>query len=193
VQEIERMLFGFDVIIKSLLDFPNIPEVIEDANTFEENAKKKALAAAEYTGKTALADDSGLCVKALDNRPGVYSARFAGLSASYKDNNQKLLAEMSKCKEELRDATFHCVLVCVAPGIEKKAWTFEGIVKGKISSEERGTTGFGYDPVFIPEGHKKTFAEMDPAEKNKISHRALALKKFKFALNDIFGPAQSAL
>ena len=185
VQEISRMLFGYQIEVKSLFDYPNIPDVIEDLPTFEENAKKKALHAAKRTGFYSLADDSGLKVDALDGRPGVFSARYAGLSASFRDNNIKLLQEMKDVPDQKRTAEFVCVMVCTSP--KGETWSFEGKVKGMITRAEEGYKGFGYDPVFIPEGFNITFAQMEPGEKDKISHRAMALKKFKMAINEIFG------
>lgn len=185
VEEIKKMLFGFDVEVDSLMQHPDIPDVVEDMMTFEENAKKKALHTAGLLDCFALADDSGLVVKELEGRPGVHSARYAGIGCSYKDNTQKLLLELKKIPDERRQAEFVCCMVCASP--KKQTWTFVGKIAGMIATEEKGEKGFGYDPIFIPEGQEKTFAEMDPAEKNKISHRGLALKKFKFAIQDIFG------
>lgn len=148
--------------------------VKENGRTFEQNAIKKALAGARKFKQITIADDSGLMVNCLDGLPGVRSARFASPPTPHNLCN-KLLREMKKCKA--RGAKFVCVIALAYPNGRIK--TFKGVVHGRIVSEERGKHGFGYDPVFKPCGYKKTFAEMTPAKKNRISHRARALKMLK--------------
>lgn len=175
VKEIKRILHGLKIKILTLKDFPGLPEVREDGKTLRENAVKKAVQIARRTGKIALADDSGLEVKALGGKPGVHSSRFAGPGCTYNDNNRKLLRLMRGVPLPKRNARFVCMIaIAMSDG---KARTVTGICKGKITPEIRGKQGFGYDPVFIPAGFKKTFAEMGLRIKNKISHRAEALIK----------------
>jgi XTP/dITP diphosphohydrolase len=152
-------------------DFPEAPQVVEDGETFEANAVRKARVWAEATGDWALADDSGLEVDVLCGEPGVRSSRYAGENADDAANIRKLLLEMEG--ETDRQARFHCVLALAAP--DGRVWTVEGRCDGRISTEPRGSNGFGYDPVFVPYGADKTFGEMSPEEKNRFSHRARAL------------------
>ena len=168
-----RALFpteGLDVC--SSLDFPGIPDTVEDCDTLEGNAVKKAAELCEATGLTALADDSGLEVEALDGAPGVYSARYAGDPCSYDDNNARLLRELAG--EDNRRARFRTVIAFARPG--KPPETVEGVIEGMIAQAPRGENGFGYDPLFIPAGYDRTFAELSAEEKNRISHRARALQ-----------------
>ncbi|MCX7914659.1 MAG: RdgB/HAM1 family non-canonical purine NTP pyrophosphatase, partial [Thermodesulfovibrionales bacterium] len=171
------MLGGLNIKLLSVNDFPYLEEVVEDGRTFEENALKKAKYVCEKTGLPALADDSGLEVEALGGAPGVFSARYAGEKASDEDNVKKLLKEMEGVPFDKRKARFVCCIALVFPDGEEKF--FWGYVKGHIIFEPRGNLGFGYDPVFIPEGHKLTFAEMLPDEKDRLSHRREALDKLK--------------
>jgi XTP/dITP diphosphohydrolase len=177
IEEIQRITADLPVTILSLDDFPDCPETVEDRNTFEGNAMKKAMEVCRFTGKAALADDSGLEVDALGGAPGVYSARYAGGSGSGNDarNYEKLLDELRNVPDEKRGARFVCCMGLAFPNGTTRA--FFGDVKGSISREPRGKTGFGYDPVFIPEGYKRTFAEMAGDEKDKISHRGKAIEK----------------
>ncbi len=177
VEEIRRITADLPVTILSLADFPDCPETVEDADTFEGNAKKKAIEVCRCTGKPALADDSGLEVDALGGKPGVYSARYAGGTGPGQDirNNEKLLAELRSVPDDKRGARFACCIAIAFPG--DKSVTFFGYAKGSITREPRGKTGFGYDPVFTPEGHKRTFAEMSAEEKDSLSHRGKALEK----------------
>ena len=144
-----------------------VPEVEEDGDTFEANAVKKARITAKSTGHWALADDSGLEVYALDMKPSVYSARFAGRHGDYAANNRKLLELLRNVSD--RRARFRCVIALSSPA--GRCRTVEGVCTGRIADAPRGLHGFGYDPVFIPAGHRKTFAEMSPEEKNRLSHR----------------------
>jgi XTP/dITP diphosphohydrolase len=152
-------------------DISNAPEIVEDGATFEANAMKKAAALAVASGLPALADDSGLEVDALDGEPGVRSARYAGDGATDAENVEKLLARMANIHR--RKARFRCVLALARPGGPTE--TFSGACEGAITRAPRGDHGFGYDPVFVPDGSAQTFAEMDPAAKNAMSHRARAL------------------
>lgn len=173
VEEYAELLAEKDVKISSLLEFPDCPDTEEDGSTFEENARKKALAASEYAEMPAFADDSGLEVAALNGAPGVMSARYAGENASNEERIAKLLENM-KGRED-RSAKFVCVIAVANNGeiIE----TFRGEVSGKITAEPKGGNGFGYDPVFMPDGYDKTFGELGPDIKNKISHRAKAARE----------------
>jgi XTP/dITP diphosphohydrolase len=147
-------------------------ELPETGDTLEANALQKARFVFEHSGKACFADDTGLEIFCLDGRPGVYSARYAGEAKNADDNIAKILAEMKNCTD--RSARFRTVIAFVDG---KEEHLFEGIVEGKISNEKHGKKGFGYDPVFVPDGSSKTFAEMELEEKNSMSHRARALKK----------------
>jgi len=175
VREFQEILAGFPVRIASLKDFPKIPEAIEDGKTFEENAYKKALHTAKILGLPAIADDSGLCVDALDGEPGVYSARYAGEKASDDDNCRKLLDKMANVTD--RKARFACVISIAVPS--GPALTYEDFCEGEILREKRGTSGFGYDPLFWFPPLGKSFAELSSTEKNQVSHRGKALAQLK--------------
>jgi len=169
IREIQEILSGFKVV--SMLDAGIDIDIIEDGKTFEENAYKKAKTICDMTGKPVMADDSGLCVEALDGAPGVYSARYSGHGD---DANNKLLLQNMQDIENRR-AYFECDIVIVFP--DGKKILEVGKWYGNIASEERGNNGFGYDVIFIPDEYPdKTSAELEPEEKNKISHRARALK-----------------
>ena len=168
-----RDVLGLDPhTVKSSFDYPQIPDVVEDKDTLEGNAIKKATTIAAATGCWALADDSGLEVDALGGAPGVYSARYAGEHCSYLDNCNKLLFEMEG--KTNRRARFRTVLALV--NLVGEVRTLEGAMEGTILTEMRGDGGFGYDPVFMPDGYDLSYAEFDPAEKNRISHRGRALQ-----------------
>jgi XTP/dITP diphosphohydrolase len=176
IEELRSTLDIFDDIrLKSSLEFPALEEVEEDRDSLEGNALKKAQYTFETTGLPALADDTGLEVDALDGRPGVYSARYASENATYEENMEKLLTELRGVAPKERGAQFKTVVAFVT---EDGAYTFEGICRGAILTEQRGEKGFGYDPLFQPEGHEETFAELDPGVKNNISHRGKAIKEF---------------
>lgn len=170
VKEFAGLLHGIAGKITGLGDLESPPEVVEDGETFMENALKKARAIAEYSGKTALADDSGLAVDALGGRPGVYSARYAGEKATDGENIDKLLGKLGGVAN--RKARFICFLALVTPG--GKETVVSGECEGVILTERRGSGGFGYDPVFYLPEYGKTMAEISPDLKNKISHRARA-------------------
>ena len=168
-----RDVLGLDPhTVKSSFDYPQIPDVVEDKDTLEGNAIKKAATIAAATGCWALADDSGLEVDALGGAPGVYSARYAGEHCSYLDNCNKLLFELEG--KTNRRARFRTVLALV--NLVGEVRTLEGAMEGKILTEMRGDGGFGYDPVFMPDGYDLSYAEFAPAEKNRISHRGKALQ-----------------
>ena len=172
---------GLDVI--GLDQYPGIEDIPENGTTLLENAMIKAHTVHLKTGLPALSDETGLEVDAVHGAPGVYSARFAGENSTYQDNVQKLLSLMAGVPKLNRTARFRTVIALVNGDTE--IWT-EGIIEGLITCEERGTGGFGYDPIFEEKDTKKTFSEMSSAEKNKISHRALALKKMRKELLTIF-------
>jgi len=181
LKEFKEILKDLNIEIKSLDDFGPIPEVIEDGETFDDNAYKKALQTAKVLGLPAIADDSGLVVDALNGDPGVYSARYAGENASDEDNLQKLLQNLQGV--ENRKAHFQCVLSIAVPS--GPALTYEGRCEGIIIDEKRGSSGFGYDPVFFFEEFGKTFAELSMEEKNKVSHRGKALEDVKSEITAI--------
>ena len=175
LREFKELLQEFPFTILSLADFPHLPPIVEDGKTFYENALKKATTVAQLTGKLTVADDSGIEVEALGGKPGIISARFAGKGASDDENNAKLLKDIKGVPPDKRDACFKCVLV-IAPAEGKTAFV-EGECKGTIIHEPRGEHGFGYDPLFLVPEYNKTFSEITPEEKNKISHRSRALRK----------------
>ena len=171
LEEIHAIFDFRGLEICSAFDFPDVPDVIEDGDTLEANAIKKAVELCEATGLPALADDSGLEVEALNGAPGVFSARYAGEECSYSANNDKLLRELEG--ETNRRAQFRTVIAFARPDAPPQ--TVEGICQGRIIDEPRGEHGFGYDPLFVPDGFNHTFAELPADEKNRISHRARAL------------------
>ncbi len=183
VKEIRAFLDGLGHRILTLEAFPSVPEVVEDGDSYEANAMKKALTVSKYTGKMSLADDTGLEVDALQGQPGLFSARFAGEDATYADNRRKLLSLMKDVPSQQRTARFRCVMVLAKP--EGKARTVEGVVEGSITLEEKGEGGFGYDPVFYLPEVGKTLAQLTFEEKNKVSHRARALEKIREILKKI--------
>ena len=175
IEEFKKLLSGFPIEIKSLQDFGPIPPIVEDGETFEDNAYKKAHDTARMLGFPALADDSGLRVEALNGLPGVYSARYAGEGASDQENNFKLLEAMKG--RENRDAAFECIIAIAVP--RGPALIYEGRCEGQITHEMRGENGFGYDPIFYYPQGKKTFAQMSSDEKNSVSHRGKAMAELK--------------
>ena len=175
VKELENMLKDFEVKVLSLKDFPELPEVEEDGETFTENALKKAREICVETNYITIADDSGLEVDALNGQPGVYSARFAGEVKDDAANNDKLLRLLKDVPEAKRTARFRCVIALVTP--QGNEQVFEGSCEGVIGHALKGAEGFGYDPLFIVPDYHKTFAELGIETKNKISHRGKAFKK----------------
>lgn len=181
VSEFKDLFKGFDFEVKSLNDFGPIPPVIEDGETFEDNAVKKAQFTAKVLGLPAIADDSGLTVKALGGEPGVFSARYAGEGATDEANNIKLLGAMKGIEQ--REAAFFCVLAIAVP--RGPALIYEGTCEGLITQEIIGTQGFGYDPIFSYPPLNKTFAQMSAAEKNGVSHRGRAIAELKGELDKV--------
>lgn len=175
LKEIRRLLEGSGIEVKGLDAFPELPEVEEDGETFKQNARKKASVIAGKTGCLTLADDSGLTVEALDGRPGIYSARYAGESANDADNNRKLLQELADVSIDKRQAAFCCVMALCQP--EGDCHFFSGRLEGVIAEAPRGEGGFGYDPLFLVKEYGKTLAELPMEVKNRISHRGQALRQ----------------
>jgi XTP/dITP diphosphohydrolase len=180
-REIAKIL-GSALGVEDLTAHPEISEIAETGESFEENAKLKAIAVSKRLSGVVIADDSGLEVEALENAPGIHSARYAGPNASDKEKIAKLLRQLAKAhaKSGARRARFRCVLAVARDG--RVLETFEGIVEGKIAEQPRGSHGFGYDPVFIPNGFNETFAELPEELKNNISHRAKAIRKLQAKL-----------
>jgi len=174
VTEIRRVLDGLDVELVAAVDLPDAPEVEETGTTLEENARLKAIETSRTLGLPALADDTGLEVDALDGAPGVYAARYSGPGATYASNCAKLLREMSGVPDAARGARFRTVVAFAHP--DGSCETVDGACPGEILREATGEGGFGYDPVFRPEGETRSFAAMSLAEKNAISHRARAFR-----------------
>jgi XTP/dITP diphosphohydrolase len=189
VKEIKAMLGGMGVELVSLKDYTGVPEIVEDGNTFLENALKKAKIISAFTGETVLADDSGLRVNALEGEPGIYSARYAGEKATDDDNINLLLARLKNIPKEKRTAVFCCALVLYRT--DGSYDCFETKWPGLIIDERRGNNGFGYDPVFFVPELNKTAAELPPEIKNKVSHRGQAFTQLKKALNESLGECQS--
>jgi XTP/dITP diphosphohydrolase len=207
-----RVILGGQFRFLTLNDFPAAPRIVEDADTFDGNAMKKAVELAHWLSSSqpstfnsqlffVLADDSGLEVDALDGAPGVHSARFAAMdsakteNSSAVENNAKLLRLLKNVPLEKRTARFHCVIALVEtnpqstirnpqPG-SREAELFDGVCEGRIALKPRGQSGFGYDPLFVPDGFEQTFAELGEAVKNKLSHRAKALKKLRIYLSKV--------
>lgn len=182
IEEMKRIIEDLSISIQTLDDFIGCPEVEEEGVTFEENAVKKAQTVARYTGKPSVADDSGLEVYVLNGGPGTLSARYAGEDADDRKNIEKLLFEMRSIADEQRGARFVCCIALAFP--EGSVKTFFGYVEGMIGREPRGFQGFGYDPVFYPEGYNRTFAEMTADEKDALSHRGKALRKLQRYLHE---------
>lgn len=182
IEEITHALNGCGIEILSLNDFPDMPDVIEDGLTLEENSYKKAKEIFEYAKIPSLADDTGLEVDFLNGAPGVYSARYAGEECSYDDNNNKLLKALDGVETAHRTARFRCVMTFFT---SDKIEVVAGVLPGKIREEKTGTNGFGYDPIFQPDGFNKVLAEMNMAEKNAISHRGQAVRKMAEYLKSI--------
>ena len=179
-REIKAILSSLPLKFLSLEDFPDLPEVVEDGATFAENAGKKARTIADFTGRLAIADDSGLVVDALQGRPGVFSSRYAGENATDGDRGQKLLEEMASIPEGKRQARFVCAMAVALP--RGRLEVVEGECRGRLTSAPRGKRGFGYDPIFFVPQFGKTMAELEPEEKNRISHRGRALERLKVIL-----------
>ncbi len=183
VREMKELLGDLAVEITSLDGYPAVPVPEEDGTTFEDNALKKARLVIRYVNLPVLADDSGLEVEKLGNRPGIHSARYAGQHATDMENNIKLLSELMGTDMQDRKARYRCVLAFVLPSGEE--YTFEGTCEGLIGQEMKGSGGFGYDSLFYIPSLKKTMAELPPEKKNAISHRGAALAKFRKKLREL--------
>jgi XTP/dITP diphosphohydrolase len=183
VEELAALLGDMGITIRTLDEFPDAPDVVEDGDTCEANAIKKARAIAEFTGLPAVADDTGLEVDALGGRPGVHAARYAGEDATYEDNCQKLLRELRGVPREQRTARFLTVAAIALPlgGVRVAQGTLDGV----IAEEASGTLGFGYDPVFLVPELGKTLAQLPADQKNRISHRAKAFTQAKDLLREM--------
>lgn len=181
-EELAALLRDLDVRIRTMDDFPDVPDVVEDGETCEANAVKKAREIAAATGLTAVADDTGLEVDVLGGRPGVYAARYAGEHATYEDNWRKLLRELAGVPLERRTARFMTVAAIASPDGEVQVR--HGILEGRITDEPSGAKGFGYDPVFVVPALGKTLAELSSEEKNRISHRARAFVQARELLKE---------
>ena len=174
--EMQRILAeaGLDIEVRSVADFDGVPDVAETGATFEANALLKARAVCAATGLTAVADDSGICVDELNGMPGILSARWAGRHGDDDANLQLLLDQLADTPEERLGAQFRCVIALVTPdGVEH---VVEGEMRGRLVRERQGVNGFGYDPIFVPDGFDRTSAELSAAEKDAISHRGKALR-----------------
>lgn len=177
-EEIQRIL-GSQFNVTDLAAHPEIPHIAESGTTFQENAILKAVAVSKRMPGFVIADDSGLEVEALGGAPGIYSARYVGMNATDPEKIHTLLEELARVRaaNNARRARFRCVLALASTG--NVLGTFEGIVEGQIADRPHGSHGFGYDPIFMPEGFQQTFGELAPAEKNQLSHRARALEKLR--------------
>lgn len=182
-REVQRIL-GPQFTVRDLSEHPEMPETLESGKTFEENAVLKAIAASTQLPGLVIADDSGLEVDALDGKPGIYSARYAGGKATDQANIEKLLRELAEHGAEDRSlARFRCVLALARDA--RILATFDGVVEGTIVDPPRGHGGFGYDPVFLPTGLDKTFGELESVKKDRLSHRACALEKVRAFLKAV--------
>lgn len=182
IKEFKELLSEYDINVKSLLDFDDIPDVEETGVTFHENAELKAKTIGDLLNTPVIADDSGLIIDTLNGRPGVYSARYSGEDSNDEKNNLKVLKELEDVDEDKRTARFVAVLAFYRPG--EKVIFKEGYCEGEITFGQRGKHGFGYDPIFIPKGYTKTMAQLKDYEKNIISHRAEAMHQFKVWLKE---------
>jgi XTP/dITP diphosphohydrolase len=174
LRELTQLLSALPIRLRGLAEFPHVPEVDETGATFAENAVLKACAYSQQIGLWTLADDSGLEVDALGGAPGVFSARYAGAGATDAQRRQRLLAELGSTGDDERRARFVCVIALARPG-SSTSDTFTGVCAGRIARQERGDGGFGYDPLFVPDGYEQTFGELPDEVKQFISHRARAL------------------
>lgn len=188
-QELVALLRGLDITIRTLDDFPEAPDVVEDGDTCEANAMKKAVEMAQYTGLTAVADDTGLEVDALGGRPGVFAARYAGQQATYEDNCRKLLLELQGIPADRRTGRFVTVAAIATP--QGKRLSAKGLLEGVIAEQPAGSHGFGYDPVFWLPEYGQTLAQLAPEVKNRISHRALAFTQARTLLQQLIAEQSS--
>ena len=188
VIEFQRILNELlpDLELVAASQFPGVPEIEETGSTFAENALIKARAINEFTNLPALADDSGLVVEALNGAPGIFSARYAGINADDKANVMKLLNEIKGLDQSLLSAKFECTIALVDKSQDLELLV-EGQMPGQVIKEVRGENGFGYDPIFVPQGLTKTSSELSDSEKDKISHRGIALRKISVILKQLPG------
>jgi XTP/dITP diphosphohydrolase len=188
VIEFQRILNELlpDLELVAASQFPGVPEVEETGSSFAENALIKARAINEFTNLPALADDSGLVVEALNGAPGIFSARYAGIEADDKANVVKLLNEIKDIDQSLLDAKFECSIALVDKSQELEL-VVDGQMPGEVIKEVRGQNGFGYDPIFVPQGLTKTSSQLSDADKDKISHRGIALRKMSMILKQLPG------
>jgi XTP/dITP diphosphohydrolase len=187
VEELKRILatVDLDVELVGTDRFPELPEVAETGSSFAANALLKARDVAMRTGQVAIADDSGLCVDALNGMPGIFSARWAGRHGDDQANLQLLLAQIADVPDARRGAAFHCAAAVVTPAGEERV--VEGVLEGSIIREPRGSNGFGYDPIFTPRGYVLTTAELTAHEKDAISHRGQAFRAMAPVLKELLG------
>jgi len=188
IEEVQRIINATcdDIVVRDLSDWPDAPDVVEDGATFAANALLKARALAAHTGATVIADDSGICVDALNGMPGIFSARWSGSHGRDKENVQLLLDQLSDVPDSRRTAQFVCSMAVVTAGGEERV--VEGVVDGEVVRAPRGTDGFGYDPIFQPFGFDRTTAELTAVEKDAISHRGQAIRAFVPVLLDLLAP-----
>ena len=188
VIEFQRILNELlpDLELVSTSQFPGVPEIEETGSTFAENALIKARAINEFTNLPALADDSGLVVEALNGAPGIFSARYAGINADDKANVMKLLNEIKGLDQSLLSAKFECAIALVDKSQDLEL-VVDGQMPGQVIKEVRGENGFGYDPIFVPQGLTKTSSQLSDADKDKISHRGIALRKISVILKQLPG------
>lgn len=177
VKEFERLFSKYGIRVKTLVDLPEIPDIEETGETFEENAIIKAETIAKASNSFVVADDSGLVIDALDGKPGVYSARYAGEGKDDDANIAKVLSELNGVSAEKRTARFYCALAIAGPDFQ--TITVSGTCEGLILDVRRGSNGFGYDPIFYVPSEEKTMAEMSSERKNELSHRAAAMKNLE--------------
>lgn len=182
-KEFEEIFLKRGFVVRTLLDYPDIPDIEETGSSFEENAMIKAEAVSRILNKMVISDDSGLIVDAIDGRPGIYSARYAGPQKDDQANMDKVLAEMADISPDQRTARFYCALALAVPG--RETMTVSGACEGMILKERRGTHGFGYDPIFFVAEKGVSMAELSSEEKNLISHRAKALNNLEGILDSV--------
>jgi non-canonical purine NTP pyrophosphatase (RdgB/HAM1 family) len=181
IKEMKEILSDIsDIEVYSILDGFDIPDVVEDGNTFEENSIKKAVEISKFLNMYVIADDSGISAEALNGRPGIYSARYAGLNATDDENNKKLIEDMNG--KENRTVKYVAVITCASP--DGRTLSVEGDVYGTLLEEAQGSNGFGYDPFFFVEEYQVTFGELESEIKNKISHRGKALTELKKGIKE---------
>ena len=185
VHELRRILANLDVELVGTDRFPDLPDVAETGSSFAANALLKARDVSQRTGHIAIADDSGLCVDALNGMPGIFSARWAGRHGDDRANLDLVLAQLVDVSDARRGAAFHCAAAVVTPQGEERV--VEGVLEGSITREPRGRNGFGYDPIFTPRGYVLTTAELTPEEKDAISHRGQAFRALAPVLNELLG------